>query len=150
VEQQRDHTCLALLFSGQRAKRTVAYVTNAYVPLLYTLCRPTNSTNSTQGGTEKDWGLKSGDWRPGPGSLGQTNRQTDRRTDRMTDIFCRPHAQWYGTSPPGQRAGVVHGTLLLVTYVMYAVVGRMGRGWVLHKGTPPLSSQPLLLSLCCP
>jgi hypothetical protein len=24
------------------------------------------------------------------------------------------------------------------------------RGWVLHKGTPPLSSQPLLLSLCCP
>jgi hypothetical protein len=26
--------------------------------------------------------------------------------------------------PP--RAGVVHGTLLLVTYVMYAVVGRMG------------------------
>jgi len=29
----------------------------------------------------------------------------------------------YGTSTPGPRAGVVRGTLLLVTYVMYAVVG---------------------------
>ena len=60
------------------------------------LCQP---TNSTQGGTEKDWGLKSGDWRPGPGSLGQTNRQTDRRTDRMTDIFCRP------SRPPNPELG---------------------------------------------
>jgi len=28
-----------------------------------------------------DWGLKTGDWRPGPGSLGQTNRQNDRQND---------------------------------------------------------------------
>jgi len=65
--------------------------------------------------------------------------------------------------PP--RAGVVRGTLLLATYVMYAVVGwvfrtpakplgvpsrSLGeghRGRVLHKGTPPLSTQPVLLSL---
>jgi len=56
------------------------------------LCRP---TNSTQGGTEKDWGLKCGDWRPGPGSLGQTNWLTDR----MTDIFCRP------SRPPNPELG---------------------------------------------
>ena len=60
------------------------------------LCRP---TNSTQGGTEKDWGLKSV-WglatrarEPG------TDKQTDRQTDRMTDIFCRP------SRPPNPELG---------------------------------------------
>ena len=73
-----------------------------------------------------------------------------------------------GTVTPPQGPWVVRGTLLLATYVMYAVVdagvfrtpkplgvpsrslGEGHRGRVLHKGTPPLSSQPLLLSLCCP
>jgi hypothetical protein len=63
---------------AQLYPETVSMYSNKAGHILYTLCRP---TNSTQGGTEKDWGLKTGDWRPGPGSPGQTNGRTDRRND---------------------------------------------------------------------
>jgi len=72
VEQQRDYTCLALLFSGQRAKRTVAYATNAYVPLLH--ATPAHQLNS--GGNRK--GLGTEDW-------GLATRAREPGTDKLTD-----------------------------------------------------------------